>query len=203
MISLFLDTASTNIVIAIYRDLEEVFTLIEKNDNHLSERLLPNIKQAFQTVQMKITDIDRIYVVNGPGSFTGVRIGVTVAKTIAWALKKDIVPISELEFLATTDDDETVVAMIDARREYVYAGIYDKDGNIVMKDQYISIGNLQNNCLPQYKSVSYDTFSFPVEKPTPDVRKIIERHYENNAVNCHQLNPNYLKITEAEANRVG
>lgn len=203
MISLFLDTASTNIVIAIYRDLEEVFTLIEKNDNHLSERLLPNIKQAFQTIQLKITDVDRIYVVNGPGSFTGVRIGVTVAKTMAWALKKDIVPISELEFLATTDRDETVVAMIDARREYVYAGIYDKDGNIVMKDQYLSIEDLQNNCLPQYKLVSYDTFSFPVETPTLNIGKIIDRHQRDNPINSHQLNPNYLKITEAEANRVG
>ena len=90
-------------------------------------------------------DIDKIIVVNGPGSFTGIRVGVTIAKTYAYSLKKEIVTISSLEAMAISskEDDIIKVPLIDARRGYVYGAIYSKDNMPILKPQYISLETLK------------------------------------------------------------
>ena len=148
--------------------------------------------------------IDRIYVVNGPGSFTGIRIGVTIAKMMAWTLNKEIVTISELELLATTDfDTDYIIPWIDARRKAVFAGVYDKNGNVV-EDKYIKIQDLQESLENNktYTFVSYDDVDEIKDsiKPEIDVLKVIERHQRDKSLNPHSVNPNYLKMTEAEEN---
>ncbi len=199
MISLFLDSSSHQIIVGIYRDLEPLYINIEKNDNQLSERLLPMIRAAFDSVSMKINQIDRIYIVNGPGSFTGVRIGVTIAKTMAWALKKDIVPISELELIASTHTDTTKnIALIDARRNYVYAGIYDNKLNVIRKDSYMLLDELLAEKDATF--ISMDTFAFETKYPDYDIPKLIEKHQNDVPLNPHEVKPNYLKRTEAEEN---
>jgi len=74
-------------------------------------------------------EITKIIVVNGPGSFTGIRIGVTIAKVYAWTLKIDITTITSLEAMALSSKSNTTykVPMIDARRGYVFAGICQTD----------------------------------------------------------------------------
>lgn len=202
MISLFLDSASSYMIIGIYKDTEELYLKIEKNNNHLSEHLLPEIKQAFDVARKSIWDINRIYVVNGPGSFTGVRIGVAVAKTIAWALHKDIIPISELELIASTDTGEkNKISLIDARRECVYAGVYDKDLNLIMKDTYISLKDLLEKKDNETVMLSNDSFAFETMTPKVNIASIIEKHKNDIPVNPHELKPNYLKRTEAEEKR--
>lgn len=199
MISLFLDSASYFVVVGIYQGTEPLYLKIEQNDNHLSERLLPMVKEAFDSISMKLSSLHRIYVVNGPGSFTGVRIGVTVAKTIAWALKKEIIPISELELMASTETDSSIkIPMIDARRSYVFAGIYDADLNSVMKDSYISIDELLSKKDDNTVLISADTFSFDTKIPEFNISEIIEKHQNDQPINPHELKPNYLKRTEAE-----
>ena len=85
---------------------------------------------------MKKNQIDNIFIVNGPGSFTGTRIGVTVAKVMAWSLNIDIIPISSLEIMASYDSDKKYVcSFIDARRGFVFAGVYDKELNTYMEDK--------------------------------------------------------------------
>ena len=88
MISLFLDSCDKKIVVGIIENDNLVYSKIEDNDNHLSERFLPMIKEAIESLNYTLNDINRIYVVNGPGSFTGIRVGVTTAKVLAWGLKK-------------------------------------------------------------------------------------------------------------------
>lgn len=205
MISLFLDTSSSNMIIGVYEDDKELYLNIEKSNNDLSEKLLPSIKNALESINKKIDNIDNIYVVNGPGSFTGIRIGVTVAKTISWSLNKKINTISELELLSSGDyDKKYIIPMIDARRNYVYAGIYDNNGNNVYKDSYISIDNLLNKVkeitsLDDFKFVSYDEIDLKdVEKPNINVLKLIKKYKDVESLNPHFVNPNYLKKTEAE-----
>lgn len=199
MISLFLDTASAYMSIGIYRDCKELYLVSEASDNHLSERLLPAIRRAFDTVKLSISEIDRVYIVNGPGSFTGVRIGVTVAKTICWGFQKEIIPISELELFASTDTAEpNKLALIDARRGYVYAGIYDEDLNVIMSDVYISLNDLFEKADNSIAMIGVDSFSFETMLPKINVSKIIQKHQNDTPLNPHQLIPNYLKKTEAE-----
>ena len=68
----------------VYSNIDTPELNIEENDNHLSERILPLIDNTLKQANKKISDINNIIVVNGPGSFTGIRIGVTVAKMLAW-----------------------------------------------------------------------------------------------------------------------
>lgn len=199
MISLFLDTSSYNMIVGIYRDTEELYLSVEENDNNLSEKLLPTIKKVFNSVNLSLSKIDRIYIVNGPGSFTGVRIACTVAKTIAWALKKEIIPVSELELLATTDTDkQNSLTLIDARRDCVYAGIYDKNLNATTVDSYTTLESILSKVDDDTGIVSYDSFKFETILPKINIPRIIEKHKNDQPMNPHALNPNYLKRTEAE-----
>ena len=203
MISLFLDSSDKKVIVALLNGGKVVDSIIEENDNHLSEKFLPMIEKVIARNQLQIDNIDTIYVVNGPGSFTGVRVGVTTAKVMAWGLKKRIIPISELALLATTSiNKKYIVPYIDARRNAVYAGIYDKNLNSVMADAYISIGDLMKKIdhIEDVEFVSYyDNIEHTIE-PNIDIEKIVQKHYDDEGINPHQVVPNYLKRTEAEEN---
>ena len=201
MISLFLDTCNKNIVIGLLEDNKLIDKTVYINDNNLSEKLLPSIKELLDKNNIKVNNLNRIYVSVGPGSFTGIRIGLTVAKVMSWALKIDIIPISSLETIASTDIDSDynyICPMIDARRGYVYASLYDKELNNIIKDQYIKQEDF-TNLLKDYKYeiVSYESAS----KPIVNIEKIVAKHVNDKSINPHKINPIYLKLTEAEEKR--
>lgn len=190
---LFLDTSSSRVIIAFVKDDNIIFNINLKNDNNLSNKLLVLINDNFKEHNIKTQDINKIFVVNGPGSFTGIRCGVTVAKTLAYLLKIEIAPISELEAMAS-GYNEIVCPVIDARRGYVFGAIYNGINNI-KKDEYISYEELTKDF--NGKIVSYD-FENTYE-PKVDILKLIQKH-KNENIDCHMLVPNYLKKTEAEEN---
>jgi tRNA threonylcarbamoyladenosine biosynthesis protein TsaB len=192
-------------VIAIFKDKQQLYFTEEKNNNDLSIKLLPKIKEIIEQLNLYITDIEMIFVVNGPGSFTGIRIGLTVAKTLAWSLNIPIIPISELELLATTEAGKYVAPMIDARRDYVYAGLYTSNLDSIIKDEYILKSEFLNKIkeyIDDVTFVSYDSFS-SVDCVTPkiNVSKIVEKYINSEGAIVHTLLPNYLKKTEAEEKR--
>lgn len=193
MSSLFLDTSSSRIIIAFVRNNNIVFNVNMQNDNNLSNKLMVLIDDNFKKNNIKVQDIDKIYVVNGPGSFTGIRCGVTVAKTMAYLLNIPIACISELEVMASGYNEE-VCSVIDARRGYVYGGIYNGTCNIRC-DDYILFDDLLNSFTGKF--VSYD-FNDTYE-PKVDILKLISKHCDE-SINPHLVVPNYLKKTEAEEN---
>ena len=197
MRSLFINTSSFFMSIAILENGSVIYKKEEEMLTDMASRIVPEIELAFDNVTFEISDIDNIFVVNGPGSFTGVRVGVTVAKMIGWALKKDIIPLSSLELLATTEIDTTNhIGVIDARRGYVFAGIYDSSLNKIMEDKYMPLADLEVY-LSDGKLISYDKLDGAIE-PVIDIAKIVEKHINDNPINAHALKPNYLKLTEAE-----
>ena len=182
---LFIDTCSNSLIISTIIDNKIDYFFIDKNNNDTSSKVMKVLKEAV----CDINTVDKIFVVNGPGSFTGIRVGVTIAKTIGFCLNIPIIKLSELELLATTKTDTDYnVALIDARRGYVYAGIYDKDLNCYLKEQHILLNNIK---YPDSYTVidNYDNI---------DLLKIIKKHEFDTPVNPHDLKPNYLKRTEAE-----
>ena len=187
---LFIDSATTNLVVAIINN-GKISYIYNNNDGHdTSSKMMPVLSEAIDKASLKPKDIDKIFVVNGPGSFTGIRVGLTVAKTMAYSLDIPIVPISSLEVMASRSGG---TALINARRGYVFAGTYDNDLNNVYPDSYV----LMNDSLTK-PYISYDNFDFETVKPNIDVLKIVMKHENDEAVNPHTINPNYLKLTEAE-----
>lgn len=203
MISLLIDTSTSNLTVSIINNENIIYIYQENILSDMSSKILPIIDKGLKDNNLNLNNIDKIFVINGPGSFTGIRVGVTVAKTIAWALKKDIIPISSLELIATTNTSKKyIVPMIDARRGNVFAGIYDNNLNCVKNDKLISIEEI-NNLNSDYEFVSYDNVSLDsVVKPSINILKIVNKHIKDNGINPHNLNPNYLKLTEAEENKL-
>ncbi len=204
MISLLIDTCTKNVCIALFKDKTLMDKVVYSNQIDLSSNFMVLINNIFSKNSVKIEDVDKFFVAVGPGSFTGIRIGVTCAKVMAWALKKDVIPFSSLELLATVDsNNDYIVPLIDARRGYVFAGIYDNHLNCIMNDAYIKLDDLlekiENDKSTTY--VSLDNFDLETILPEYNVNKIIEKHFNDTPINPHSLNPNYLKKTEAEEKR--
>lgn len=187
---LFIDSATTNLVVAIINN-GKISYIYNNNDGYdTSSKMMPVLAEAFDKANLKPKDIDKIFVVTGPGSFTGIRVGLTVAKTMAYALDIPIVPVSSLEVMASGDGG---TALINARRGYVFAGTYDVNLNNIYPDSYVLMSEKLNK-----PYVSYDKFDFETLMPNIDVLKVIKKHENDKPVNPHTINPNYLKMTEAE-----
>jgi len=196
---LFIDTSTSHLIISTIIDNKIVSYYDEEIINGMSEHVLLKIEEQFNLNNLKASSIDAIFVSDGPGSFTGIRVGLTIAKVYAWSLNIKVINISSLEVLATTNSTKKyLVPLIDARRGFVFSGIYDRDLNIIFKDSYISISELKDKINDECELISYDEFEFETVKPNIDILKIIKKHENDKGINPHKLNPNYLKLTEAE-----
>ena len=94
---LYIDTSSSFLYTAILEDEKVLSEIKEEYEQSLSKMALPRIVSMFEENNLRPDDIDKIIVVNGPGSFTGIRIGLTIAKVYAWSLNIPITTILSLE----------------------------------------------------------------------------------------------------------
>lgn len=204
-ITLYIDTSSSTLYTGLVKDESLLIEVQEKLEKNLSTYTLSKIDEMFLKVQLSPKDIDQIIVVNGPGSFTGIRIGITIAKTYAWALKKKITTITSLEAMAvSTDIGQFKVPMIDARRGYVFAGIYDEKNELILKNQYLKLDTLitavQSLNAP-YQLISNDHLDIDTIPYVPNILKIVSTFKNKTSLHPHAVNPEYLKKTEAEENK--
>ncbi|MBM7646584.1 tRNA threonylcarbamoyladenosine biosynthesis protein TsaB [Scopulibacillus daqui] len=202
------------------RVLGELITNVKKNH---SIRLMPAIEQLLKDVDLNPNDLDRIAVAMGPGSYTGVRIGVTIAKTLAWTLNKDLVGISSLEILAQNGRhfNGYIIPFFDARRGQVYTGIYKCEKGIVkvveedrltLLDKWLEhlvqydqpllfLGNDLEKHRQTIKDYCGTLAVFPettMNNPRPS--ELANLSIGRPAVpDVHQFVPQYLQLAEAEA----
>ena len=199
---LYIDTSSDYLYSGIVVNDKLVSEVKEKYEKDLSKEALPRIIELFDKANITPKDIDKIIVVNGPGSFTGIRIGITIAKTIAWALNINITPISGLTAMAISCNTNTYkMPLIDARRGYVYGAIYDKDNNKVIEDSHIYLQDLLDKSKDlDIEVITNNDLNVSIKKESydPDVLKIVKYYENSDGINPHLVNPIYLKKTEAE-----
>ena len=202
---LYIDTSSSYLYSGIVEDNKLISEIKEEYGQNLSKVALPRIVSMFEDNNLEAKDIDKIIVVNGPGSFTGIRIGITIAKVYAWSLNIPVTTILSLEAMAlSSNKDMYHVPMINARRGYVFSAIYDKDYNEVLKPSHIKIVDLEEKLkdIDSYEIISKDEFDeFEVNDYDPDILKIINTYKDKDELNPHLINPEYLKLTEAEENK--
>ncbi|MDR0299506.1 MAG: tRNA (adenosine(37)-N6)-threonylcarbamoyltransferase complex dimerization subunit type 1 TsaB [Streptococcaceae bacterium] len=213
------DTSSIATSVAICEDgklLGEV--LLNTSLNH-SVTLMPTIDFLMTQVGLKASDLDRIAVAQGPGSYTGLRIAVTAAKTLAWTLKIDLVGLSSLQAIAARVKSEAlVIPLMNARRGMVYAAVYEADKQVV-EDQHIALALLLENLAQSYSDSEELVFTGEAEMFKDEIlatflgAKILDEAPENlpsafeiarlsenlePTTSVHDFNPIYLKKVEAE-----
>ena len=154
MIILAISTSSNVCSVALLSDdscIKELNTINEKTH---SENLLPLIDELLKSTNTDVSAINLIACDNGPGSFTGIRIGVSLVKGMAEALNIPIITCTSLEALSFNTENETICSLIDARNNQVYTGFFNKDHNLI--EEYIA--DDFENVLPtinKYNNISF------------------------------------------------
>lgn len=137
MLVLALDTTTRSGSVAVVRDGAVLAELIGDGARTHGERLPADLMAALETARVGLDGIDLLAVAAGPGSFTGLRVGIAAMQGLAIALDLRIVPVSALDALAAAAADEPptdlIAAWMDAQRGEVFASLYDGTGTHVIE----------------------------------------------------------------------
>lgn len=201
MRTLFIDTSTADVSIAIISDGKLVASISKNIPNAHSVYTVSFLDKVIKEAGLRPEDIDKILVVTGPGSFTGVRIGVTIAKTYAYLRKIEIVGVSSLKMMAISCEHDYCLALIDARRNNYYLGLYDKNNNEVITEQFntkekvIELINQYKPIVISNEDIVMDNIQ--VNKQVLDIEKIVAYYQDKPSMNPHLVVPNYLKLPQA------
>lgn len=178
---LFIDTHDELITVAL-KTKDNLYIKTKESEYSHSIYTMPMIASLFDDNNLNIKDLEKIIVVNGPGSFTGIRIGLSIAKTISYALNIPIKTISSLKaYLISSNINEDKMAVIEDNKGY-YICAFDKDNNEILEEQYITENNYK------YKEVDYKL----------DINKIIDYLKDKENENQYFIKANYIKKIEVE-----
>ena len=97
---LYIDTCYKILNVALYENDKVLLSYSEKLENNMTDKTLKYINKLFEESKRDISFLTKVIVVNGPGSFTGIRIGLTIAKIIAFSLNIPIITVSKLTSMA-------------------------------------------------------------------------------------------------------
>ncbi|HEX3569402.1 MAG TPA: tRNA (adenosine(37)-N6)-threonylcarbamoyltransferase complex dimerization subunit type 1 TsaB [Acidobacteriaceae bacterium] len=171
-----------------------------------SERLAATVRELATAAEMQLTTIGAIAVVNGPGSFTGVRVGVSAAKGLCEALGIPVVAISRLEVLAGVAGGY-VAALLDAGRGEFYCGVYNGESclreALLTKAELIDLiadGGRVVVCEPHVAQALAEMSPLVVPAPSAEaalpiaIRRVAAKQFED----VETLDANYLRRTDAE-----
>ena len=141
MYRLLLDSSDINLLVGVSKDDKVIYRYFEYAWQRQSEYMIPEIEKALYSVGITLKDIDEVVLSIGPGSYTGVRIPLTIAKTLNAAYGIKVVAISSLKILGGVS--EKYVALMNARSARSYIGIYNS-GEVIYKDGIIENAKLED-----------------------------------------------------------
>lgn len=189
MYTLFISTFDKIITIGLLKNGEVLTELKQESSRNHSIYTMPMIDEILKTNNILPSYLNEIIVVNGPGSFTGVRIGVTIAKTLAYTLNIPIKTITSLKAYAISNNKETnkLVTIEDLKGKYI--GYFDKDNNLLSDYTY-----LKND---EYKTYIKGKEQYLIKNNTFDLNKIYKVLKTEEGINPHIVNPIYIKGIDA------
>lgn len=213
--NLFIDSSNKNLSLAILSFDELIYVSNVNSYYRHSNFLMNEIIAALNKTGLKINDIDNIVVLNGPGSFTGIRVGVTIAKTLAWVLNKNIYSLSTLRALSLQVSDSNVISAIMDKPDSGYVGIYFDD---LKMENYYTILDLKEKingkkltlvCSDKNEFINnlYEALSESNEVSIKiinnyDYLKVVKNAISYKPLNPHMVSPIYLKKIDAEKKRI-
>ena len=213
MLILGIDTSTKICTCSIFDSENGVIaeTSLSVKKNH-SNIVMPIIDNLFKISELNINDIDKIAVAIGPGSFTGVRIALGIAKGLAMALNKPLIAVNELDILeAIADGNENeIIPLIDARKErvyYKYQNKYVDDylinliSNFDKNKKYVFVGDGAIN----YTNILKDNLGdnaviLPMYNSFPRASILCELALNKEEANIYTLEPEYISKSRAEKN---
>jgi len=218
VLTLSIDTSTNILSIALVKDHEVLMSINEATLNNQSEILMSRIQETLSQCQVKPSDLDLIGVAIGPGSYTGIRVGVAAAKSLGYALDVPVVGVSSLEAMVYASGRKgVVVPMMDARRGTVFASVVDQ-GRVVVPEGHYELEDLLSR-LPVGQPISFvgdggvahkerilSVFYACEVMSEVDFKRgkaevVAELACKGSPIkNIHALVPNYLRKTEAEVN---
>jgi tRNA threonylcarbamoyladenosine biosynthesis protein TsaB len=223
MTILAIDTSNYPLGVALIEDNQVIGEYITNLKKNHSVRIMPAIQTLMKDCERTPAQLTKIVVAKGPGSYTGVRIGVTIAKTLAWSLKIPLVGVSSIEIIASGAGrhfDGYISPLIDARRGQVYTGLYEyqsgeltivKEDRLVLSADWAAALKEVNkpilfvgNDLPLHQAVIEETLSSQAvfaaiteHNPRPSELALLGKDKQGEDI--HSFVPNYIRLAEAEA----
>ena len=213
MLILGIDTSTKICTCSIFDSENGVIaeTSLSVKKNH-SNIVMPIIDNLFKILDLTINDIDKIAVAIGPGSFTGVRIALGIAKGLAMALNKPLIAVNELDILEAiaNGNENEIIPLIDARKErvyYKYQNTYIDDylinliSNFDKNKKYVFVGDGAIN----YKNILKDNLGenaivLPMYNAFPRACVLCELALNKEEANIYTLEPEYISKSRAEKN---
>lgn len=223
-----LDSSGKTSSVAILKDNEIISESFLNEGLTHSETLLVQIDRVFVQSKIKPEDIDYYAITIGPGSFTGLRIGISTIKGLAFPYNTRCIPVSTLQALAVSSlaKDTLTIPVIDARRDRVYTAAYEKSNEgmplsilkesimtlrelqeyiLTIKKQIHFIGDISNRCYEYCKDYIENISKPETEKYilARDIAAIALKKIERNeVVYASELTPVYLQLSQAERERL-
>ncbi len=191
--TLVIDTSTPYLFLALYDQRELVDSHYQKGHNDHSVTLMDTLQEMLSSQGWKPAFLDEIIVGIGPGSYTGLRIGVVVAKMLAWSLSCRLYTVSSLALLASSVlEDGQVLAWMDARRDHAFLEMYEKTRHTLIpvdQPRYSDFKAYQNSVKNPFVLVS---------SGHPNMNVIWASDLAVLVTDVHQVEPFYLRDTEAE-----
>ena len=219
---LAVDTSSKICAVAILEDNKVIDEIKLDNGKTHSENLMPIIKEVLEKNNLTLKDINLIAVSVGPGSFTGIRIGIATIKPMAEVYSLPVASVTSLETLArnveTEDTEATIISLIDARNNQVYAGFFNNEYNLKEKEVAEDIAEVLKKA-KKYKKIIFVgdgsilhkekieeilkdkeiSFSKDNEQTAINTGKIgYKKYLEKDLKNADTILPIYLRKSQAE-----
>lgn len=192
---LVIDTATPYLYVSLVEGDQVRSSYYEEGKNDHSVNLMQEIQDRFHAQGWRVRDLDEIIVGIGPGSYTGLRIGVVVAKMFGWNDDIPVRTVSSLALLASSvTTTKWILPAMDARRGNAFLGVYQMTGEGLEMVQKEELTNLE-----QYRSALPEHVL--VEHGEPDMKTILQSNLLSRVRDIHGLSPNYLRKTKAEQDR--
>lgn len=197
MISLVMDTSNQYLAIGLYQDNKCLEAFQEKGSRRQSENAIPALKQILDKHHIVLKDIDEMIITSGPGSYTGVRVAMTIAKTLAAVSSIKIKTVSSLAAYAGM---KQAISVIDARGHKVYVGVYE-NGLPIIKEQVMTLDDF---AAIRAEYADFDLvgetscLGFPEEECDLCANIYALGQQANDIENVDLLVPTYIKDVEAK-----
>ena len=200
MITLLIDTSSFDVSIAVFKDDKILASIVKTLPNQHSIYTVSFIEEVLKTGGVSVHDVNQIMVVTGPGSFTGLRIGVTIAKVYAYLENIKVIPISSLKMRSLSITSTYCLSIIDAHHDHYYVGLYDKNHQDVVPEAFMSKDDVIK-MIQQYHPIIVSDLDGKIDnilykKQELDFEKIITFFKSAPSFSHYLINPNYLKLPQ-------